>query len=135
MLVNCNCYKYLFNRKITTVVWGGYRNSTEISLASVEYQQLPCSREWREYSTTVMDRTKEKAAINYFQFFFTSHFGGWFGGHSKVVKHPNPSQILKGCLSSLLTSLAELICIYTWIFNISWKILLTLHFDLHFGLH
>ena len=73
--------------------------------------------------------------MNYFQFFFTSHFGGWFGGHSKVVKHPNPSQILKGCLSSLLTSLAELICIYTWIFNISWKILLTLHFDLHFGLH
>ena len=42
---------------------------------------------------------------------------------------------MKGCLSSLLTSLAELICIYTWIFNISWKILLTLHFDLHFGLH
>ena len=73
--------------------------------------------------------------MNYFQFFFTSHFGGWFGGHSKVVKHPNPSQILKGCLSTLLTSLAELICIYTWIFNISWKILLTLHFDLHFGLH
>ena len=74
-------------------------------------------------------------STNYLWSVLTSHAISWFYSQSNVVKDPNPSQILKGCLSSLLTSLAELICIYTWIFNISWKILLTLHFDLHFGLH
>jgi len=59
------CFKYLFNRNITTVVWGGYKSHTKISLASIEFQQLPCSREWRDFSSKTVDSKMTKVAVKH----------------------------------------------------------------------
>ena len=50
------------------------------------------------------------------------------------LKYPSSWHLLKGCLPTLLTSLAKFISKNTWIFIISWEIYGSTNFDLHFSL-
>ena len=53
---------------------------------------------------------------------------------SKVQNWQHWGQLLKGCPSTFLIALAEIISIFIYIFGFHWKILLILMFGLHFGL-